>query len=303
MKIGFLGGGRMGMAIAGRLLDHGHELFAWNRTRDKLAPLAQRGATVMNSPAEAAEGVDAVVSMLSDDDAVSRAALGAEDGAILGLSSGRVHVSMSTIGLRTVERLAREHEARRQRFVSAPVLGRPEAAQRGELVVLAAGLAEALDACAPIFEAVGKETHRFGDDPKRANVVKLLLNFVLASMLETLGEAFTLAERSGVRSDLLLDILDGAVFKSPMFAAYGHKIVRESFVPAGFDLALGVKDVRLLLEAGEAQALPMPVASVLRDRFLQAMALGLRDKDWSAVARARRSPPHAPAKIQDGGRT
>jgi 3-hydroxyisobutyrate dehydrogenase-like beta-hydroxyacid dehydrogenase len=298
MKIGFLGTGRMGSAIAGRLLEAKHEVRVWNRTRSKLELLEKRGATIARSPREAADGADIVVSMLADDDALTHVMLEGDDAAINSLPSGGTHVAMGTISPRLAERLTHLHQARGQSYVSAPVVGRPEAAERGELVVLAAGPPRALAACAPIFDAAGKETHQLGEEPKQANVVKLAVNFVLVSMLETLGEAYALVNRYGIASERFLEIVNGSVFKSPVLGAYGDKIAREAFEPAGFALRLGEKDVRLVLEAGEAGAVAMPFASVLRDRFLEAIDLGMADVDWSAVAGAGRSTPARSAPMK-----
>jgi 3-hydroxyisobutyrate dehydrogenase-like beta-hydroxyacid dehydrogenase len=296
MKIGFLGAGRMGSAIAARLIDARHEVALYNRTASKLEALVKRGARVANSPREAAEGADALVSMLADDDALTHAVVEGEHAAMLGLGRGCAHVSMSTISPDLAERLTGLHAARGQVYIAAPVLGRPEAAERGELVVLAAGPAAALARCAPIFEAAGRQTQTIGQEPRAANVVKLAVNFMLASTIETLGEVYALAERYGVPSARMSEILDGSMLRSPAVGAYGEKIAKEDFDPAGFRLALGLKDIGLALHAAEAQAVAMPIASVLRDRFLQAMDLGLEDKDWSAVARAGRSPrPRRPA--------
>jgi 3-hydroxyisobutyrate dehydrogenase-like beta-hydroxyacid dehydrogenase len=181
--------------------------------------------------------------------------------------------------------LAESHAKRGQRYVAAPVLGQPKAAEQAHLIVLAAGAAESLDACRPIFEVLGRETHRLGDVPDRANVVKLAANFVLASMLQAFGEAFALVESYDIGGAKLLDILEHSMLSTQTLDAYGRRIAEGKFEPAGLRVPLGLKDVRLALEAGEDVALQMPLASVLRDRFLVALARGLDDKDWSVIAR------------------
>jgi 3-hydroxyisobutyrate dehydrogenase-like beta-hydroxyacid dehydrogenase len=286
MKIGFIGLGHMGSAMANRLIAAGHELKVYNRTPEKTKPFAQRGAAIAVSPREAATGVDLLVSMLADDAAVASTVLIGENSALSGLPRGSVHLSASTISPDLSIRLARSHRDAGQRYVAAPVLGRPEAAEQGELVIIAAGAAEAIEACRPLFDVLGKEVYVLGEDPAQANVVKLGANLVFAMMIEALGESFALVESYGVDDGRFLDILNGSLLKSPVVAAYGQRLVERKFEPAGFRLALGAKDVRLAVEAAEERAVPLPLASVLRDRFVAAIAEGHADEDWSAVGRA-----------------
>jgi 3-hydroxyisobutyrate dehydrogenase-like beta-hydroxyacid dehydrogenase len=290
MKLGFLGLGRMGLPMARNLLRAGHTVTVWNRTRSKAEELASEdGAHVAESPAQAARGAEIVLTMLADDGAVASAVLGEGDGpaepAIVGMAPGAIHASMSTIGARMSRHLAETHAKRGQRYVAAPVLGQPQAAEQAHLIVLAAGATESLDACRPIFEVLGRETHRLGALPDRANVVKLAANFVLASMLQAFGEAFALVESFDIGGSKLLDILEHSMLSAQTLDAYGRRIAEGNFEPAGLRVPLGLKDVRLALEAGEDVALQMPLASVLRDRFLVALARGLDDKDWSVIAR------------------
>lgn len=289
MNLGFLGLGRMGRPMARNLLRTGHTVAVWNRTRSKAEELVEEGARVAASPADAARGAQVVVSMLSDEAAVASVVLGGRDGAheplVAGLAPGAIHLSMSTIGPALSRHLDEAHRAAGQRYAAAPVIGRPEAAEAGDLLVLAAGPDEVLGACTSLFDVLGKSTHRLGFHPERANVVKLAANFVLASMLEVFGEAFALVEGYGVGATTLLGILQESMLHPDVLAAYGKRIAEGHFEPAGFRLPLGLKDVRLALEAGEAEALPMPFASVLRERFVVAIARGLEDKDWSAFAR------------------
>jgi 3-hydroxyisobutyrate dehydrogenase-like beta-hydroxyacid dehydrogenase len=291
MKLGFLGLGRMGYPMARILLRAGHTVAVWNRTRSKAEELgASEGARVASSPADAARDAEVVLSMLADDGAVLSAVLGEGKGAepeplVSGLSTGAVHVSMSTISPAASKALAEAHTAKGQRYLAAPVLGRPEDAEGGELVLLVAGPEDAATTCGPVFDVLGRATHRLGFHPERANVVKLACNFVLASVIEVFGEAFALVEGYGVGAPALLDILKGSMLRPEMLAAYGKRIAEARFEPVGFQLKLGLKDVDLVLGAAEATALPMPLASVLHDRFLVALARDLGDKDWSAIAR------------------
>jgi 3-hydroxyisobutyrate dehydrogenase-like beta-hydroxyacid dehydrogenase len=290
MNLGFLGLGHMGQAMAQKLLRSGHSVTVWNRTRGKGEPLTDDGARIAGSPAEAAQGAQVVLSSLANDDAVTAAVLGlgtasGPDPLIAGLAPGAAHLSLSTISPALSKRLAQAHEAAGQRYAAAPVLGRPAAAERGELVVLAAGPDALIDECQPLFDAIGKKTHRLGPEPERANLAKLSANLVMASMLEVFGEAFALAESYGLEALQLLGILEDSMLSAEALDGYGKRIASHQFEPAGFRLALGLKDVDLALAASEAAALQMPFASVLRDRFLVAMARGLEGQDWSAVAR------------------
>jgi 3-hydroxyisobutyrate dehydrogenase-like beta-hydroxyacid dehydrogenase len=284
MKIGFVGTGRMGLAMARRLINAGHELRVWNRTREKAQSLESLGAIVVDTPLEAAREAEVVLSMLADDRAVMTAILDGTAPVIDGLGAGRIHVSMSTISPTLSKRLLEAHKAKNQSYIAAPVLGRPEAAARGELIVVAAGVPAAIAQAKPIFEAIAKESKVIDDVAPRANVVKLAVNFVLASLLEVLGEAYSLVEGYGIDDKRFLDIVN-TMLKSPVVAAYGEKIATRAFEPAGFSMRLGTKDILLTLDAGQAHSVPMPVANLLRDRFLEGLGRGMQDSDWSAMAR------------------
>ncbi len=281
MKIGFIGLGNMGAAMAANLVAAGHEVTAYNRSPDKAAALVERGATAAQSVAEACGG-DVVVTMLADDDAVEAVAFG--DGGILAsLPSGATHVSSSTISVALAERLSSAHGSKGQRFVAAPVFGRPEAAQAAKLFVVAAGESDAVQALSPVFDAVGQRTFVVAEDPKAASLVKLSGNFLIATVIESLGEALALVHKAGVDKQEYIDLLTSTLFNAPVYKTYGGLLAREEFEPAGFAAPLGLKDVRLVLAAGEELQVPLPVASLLRDRFLTLLANGGADLDWSAV--------------------
>jgi 3-hydroxyisobutyrate dehydrogenase-like beta-hydroxyacid dehydrogenase len=281
MKIGFIGLGQMGMAMASNLLKAGHQVTVYNRSRDKAEALMGEGATVASSVAEACGG-EAVFTMLSNDDAL----VGVVDGAggiVANLGKGAVHISSSTIGTALSERIAGAHAAAGQRFVSAPVFGRPEAAAAAKLFVVAAGEPGAIAAVTPLFEAIGQRTFVISEDPKSANLVKLSGNFLIAAVIESLGEAMALVEKGGVDRHQYLDILTSTLFNAPVYKTYGGLIADRKFEPAGFAAPLGQKDIRLALAAAEALNVPLPLASLLRDRFLTLMAHGGEKLDWSAV--------------------
>jgi 3-hydroxyisobutyrate dehydrogenase-like beta-hydroxyacid dehydrogenase len=281
MRIGFIGLGQMGSAMAANLLGAGHEVTVYNRTRSRLAPLVAQGAHAADTVADACRG-EAVVTMLADDEALEQAAL-SDEGIVRHLPAGAVHVSSSTISVALSERLTEAHAQAGQRFVAAPVLGRPEAAAAARLFVMAAGAADALEAVQPIFAAISQRTFTVSAEPKAANLVKLTCNFMIASVIESLGEAMALARKGGVDRQQLLEILTSTLWSAPVYATYGSLIAQEKFVPAGFAAPLGQKDIRLVLAAAETLRVPLPLASLLRDRFLTLLANDGEELDWSAI--------------------
>lgn len=281
MRIGFIGLGNMGSAMAANLVAAGHEVTAYNRSSGRTAALAERGATAAATVAAACRG-DAVISMLADDAAVEAVTFG-DEGIVASLPPGAIHVSSSTISVALAERIGAAHAGAGQRFVSAPVFGRPEAAAAATLFVVAAGAEDAVRDLRPVFDAVGQRTFELSHDPKVANLVKLSGNFLIASVIESLGEAMALVDKAGVDKQAYLDMLTSTLFGAPAYQTYGGLIARDEFEPAGFAAHLGLKDVRLVLAAGEQLEVALPIASLLRDRFLTLLAGGGRDLDWSAV--------------------
>jgi 3-hydroxyisobutyrate dehydrogenase-like beta-hydroxyacid dehydrogenase len=282
MRIGFIGLGQMGAGMAANLVKAGHDVTVYNRTKSKTEPLAKDGAMAAVRVAEASKA-DFVFTMLSDDRALEEAVFG-EGGMLANLPKGGTHISSSTISVALSARLTKAHRDAGQRFISAPVFGRPDAAAAAKLFVVAAGEKSALDEAAPLFDAIGQKTFVVSDEPKAANLVKLSGNFLIASVIETLGEAMALVAKGGIARDKYLEILTSTLFNAPIYKTYGGLIAQEKFSPPGFAAPLGQKDIRLALAAAEDLRVPMPVASLLRDRFLALMANGGEKLDWSAVA-------------------
>ena len=282
MNVGFVGLGAMGAGMARNLVKAGHRVVVFNRTPGKAEALAADGAQAAASLAEACRN-EAVVTMLADDAALEGVVF--DGGGILAeLPKGAVHVSMSTISVTLADRLTHAHRAAGQDFVAAPVFGRPEAAAAAKLFVVAAGEAAVLSRVRPLFDAMGQKTFVVGETPSQANVAKLGGNFLIAAMIECLGEAFALVRKSGVDPKQYLDILTGTLFSAPLYKTYGALIVEEKFEPAGFKMRLGLKDIRLALAAAEAVAAPMPVASLVHDHLLSGVAQGKGETDWSGLA-------------------
>ena len=283
MDIGFIGLGKMGRGMAQNLIQAGHAVTVWNRTASRADDLQKLGAQVAASPAEAAR-TGIVITMLADDAALESAVFG-ENGILKALPAGGLHVSASTISVALSTRLTAAHGAANQSYVAAPVFGRPEAAAAKKLFVVAAGAAADLARSQPIFDAIGQRTFVVGNEPHAANTIKLLGNFLIATTIESFGEAFALARKSGIAPEKLLEVLTGTVFTAPIHQGYGGIIAREAYEPAGFAAALGLKDVRLVLQAADAAGVPLPVASLVRDRFLSAVGHGYAEKDWSVIAK------------------
>jgi 3-hydroxyisobutyrate dehydrogenase-like beta-hydroxyacid dehydrogenase len=281
MKVGFIGLGRMGAGMAANLLKAGHDVTVYNRTRAKADALVALGAKAAASVADACRG-DAVITMLADDDAVEGVVF--SDGGIAGsLSAGAMHISSSTISVALSERLEAAHVNAGQRFVAAPVFGRPDVAATGQLFIVAAGAPDAVKAAASLFDAIGQKTFIISETPKAGNLVKLSGNFLSASVIEAVGEAMALIGKAGVDRRQYLDILTSTLFDAPVYKTYGGLIIDGKFEPAGFAAPLGQKDIRLTLAAAEDLRVPMPLASLLRDRFLTLLAHGGDRLDWSAI--------------------
>ncbi len=281
MRIGFLGLGYMGRAMAGNLIRAGHELIVYNRSRSAAEALAKQGAQVADTPAKAA-GQEIVITMLADDKAVESVVLG-EHGVLEGMQRGGLHISMSTISPALSQRLSAAHEERGQQYMAAPVFGRPEAAAEAKLFIVAAGTKEALAKAKPVFEVLGQRTFTVGERAEDANYIKLFGNFMITCVIESLGEVFAVARKAEINPSTVFEVLSGTLFGAPVYHTYGPRIIEEKFSPAGFRLPLGLKDVRLMLEAAEGLAVPMPFADIVRDRFLSAIANGYGDLDWSAL--------------------
>ena len=287
MKVGFVGLGPMGLGMARRLLDAGHTVSVHNRTASRADPLVAAGARRADTPAVAARDAELVVSMLADDAAVDSMTLG-DSGIAAGLPPGGIHVSSSTISVALSRHLAAEHAGRAQGYLAATVLGRPPAAAAGELFIVVGGDPALRAHAQPVLEALGQRIFPVGDDPAAANLVKLSLNFLIFSTIEQMSEVFALNDKAGLAPALLLDILTGNFFNAPVHRNYGKLIVDGAFDPPGGTMTLAAKDTALLLEAGDALRVPLPMGSLVRDRLLASLARGEADLDFAAFSRRAR---------------
>jgi 3-hydroxyisobutyrate dehydrogenase-like beta-hydroxyacid dehydrogenase len=285
MKLGFVGLGAMGIAMAESLLTQGHQLFVYNRAHEKAQPLHEAGARICATPGEAAREAEIVISMLADDSAVEALTFGPTG--ILGeLSLAAVHVSCSTISVALSERLAAAHAQAGRGYVAAPVFGRPEAALAKKLWLLAAGKSADVERALPVLEALGRGVTRLGETASIANLVKLTGNVFIASMIESLGEAFALTRKAGVPPEVILELFKHVFGQgSPILENYAGQVAKDKYEPAGFKAKLGLKDLRLALSAAEQLEVPLPMASLLRDQLLSAVATGRGELDWGVIAR------------------
>jgi 3-hydroxyisobutyrate dehydrogenase-like beta-hydroxyacid dehydrogenase len=283
MRIGFLGLGAMGAAMASHLVKEGHEVTVWNRSADAAKPLAEQGAKVAGTPAEAAVGAEVLLSMLANDAAVRQVLF---DGGVLdALPGGAVHVNHATISVALARELIEAHEKRGLGYVAAPVFGRPDAAATGSLNIVVSGSPGAVAKAQPLIDALAGKVWPMGEDPVRATIVKIGGNFMIGAAIESMAEATALTRAHGVSAAEFLDVMSNSLFAAPVFKNYGGQIARDTYTPAGFKLSLGFKDVGLARAAAEAERVPMPLGSVLHDTLLESLAQGDGDIDWAGMAR------------------
>ncbi|MBG6285898.1 NAD(P)-dependent oxidoreductase [Pseudomonas nitroreducens] len=281
MKIGFLGLGGMGAAMAANLIKAGHQVVVWNRSPAAAEPLVALGAVAATTPVQALD-VELVISMLADDNSTRTVLL--DSGALASAKAGLVHLSMATLSTALVTELVELHREQGVEFVAAPVFGRTDVAAAGKLNILVAGPETAIAKAQPVLDVLGQKTWPLGDDPLRAVAVKIAGNFMIASAIEAMGESTALVKTYGVAPGEFMEIMGNTLFNAPVYRNYGALIAEQRFDPAAFRLVLGLKDVGLALSAGQEQRVPLPFASVLRDNLLEAIAHGDGDLDWSALS-------------------
>jgi 3-hydroxyisobutyrate dehydrogenase-like beta-hydroxyacid dehydrogenase len=287
MEVGFVGVGRMGSAMAANLLKAGHRVRAWDRSAAALRALQEQGAEIAADAQDAFRG-DALFSMLPNDDVIRDVFIA---GRMQPAGGSPVHVNMATASVKLAKELAAYHSAQGVPYVAATVWGRPDVAAAGKLSIVAAGDPEAIKRVQPLLDVIGQKTWRVGDEPSRANVAKIAGNLMVACAIEAIAEAAALVRAHDMSAPEVLDAIITSLFNVPVYRGYGDMIAKRQYEPPGFDLVLGMKDVRLALMAGEETNVPLPFASVLRDSFMDAIANGDANKDWSAIARvaARRA--------------
>jgi 3-hydroxyisobutyrate dehydrogenase-like beta-hydroxyacid dehydrogenase len=284
MQIGFIGLGNLGTAIAENIFEKRQHLFVYNRTALKAQPLIKKGARFCNSIKELASTCDIVFSMVSDDVALHHITKG-EEGIAQHLKAGGIHVCMSTILPATATQLAVIHGQFKSHYIAAPVMGRPEAAKAGKLNFLVAGKSDIVDKIKPLLlDAGGAAVWEFGSEPAAANVAKLCSNSLIVSAIESMAEAIHLAKKSGIDASTWMNMITQSVFAAPVYINYGNILMQEKYLPAGFTLRLGLKDVNLIVEQANEVNAEMPVAKFMQQRFNEGINNGLGDHDWTALA-------------------
>jgi 3-hydroxyisobutyrate dehydrogenase-like beta-hydroxyacid dehydrogenase len=289
MEIGFIGLGKMGSGIASRLISTGHKVRVWNRSRHAVEELVAKGAQAAEKPADAAKG-DFLVTMLANDAAMRSVIL--DQGVLDAAKPGSlIHINLATVSVALAKEFAELHRKRNVGYVAAPVFGRPEVAAEGKLNIVVAGDPATIARAQPVLDAMGQKTWPVGEHAERANAVKIAGNFMIASAIETMGEAVALTRAHGIPAKDFLEIMTSTLFAAPVYKGYGAMIAAERYQPAGFENTLALKDIRLALTAADAHSVPLPFASILRDHLMEAIAAGGGDDDWGSLAKlaARRA--------------
>ncbi len=281
MNLTFIGIGHMGFPMVDRLLDAGTSVTIYNRTKEKALPLLNKGAHWVASPKEGASRCDILATMVSNDQALEQ--LLTEDGILDALPQGAIHLSFSTLSVNLAKSLLSRHTARGHGFVSSPVFGRPDAVSEGRLRLLCAGENAVVERVMPILKALGPEIFHVGEEPFVANLIKISGNFLIASTLEMLGEAFALVRKAGVDPSLFLDIVNSSIFHSPLVENYGKIMAGRHFEKAGFTMDLGLKDICLALEAAAELRAPLPFGGIVKDSLLSGLSHGREALDWSGI--------------------
>ncbi len=282
-KVGFIGLGNMGLPIARNLIQAGFELTVYNRTPEKAKPLISEGAKLATKPSDVITPGTTVITMLANDQALEAISFG-DDGIIKAMGPDEIHISMSTVSPSTNREIADAHKQNNTAFISAPVFGRPDAAAAKKLWICTAGDNQTKSAVEPILKSIGQGIFDFGDEPSAANVVKLSGNFLIMAAMEAMGETFAYLEKNGLDSKKFAEMISQTLFACPAYLNYSKIISSQSFIPAGFKLALGLKDVNLLLQSAAEVNAPLPLANLVHDRFITALAKNRADMDWSAIA-------------------
>jgi 3-hydroxyisobutyrate dehydrogenase-like beta-hydroxyacid dehydrogenase len=287
VEVGFVGVGRMGSAMAANLLKAGHRVKVWDKSVEPLRALQKQGAEIAADARDAFRG-DALFSMLPNDDVIRDVFI---TGRMQPASGRPVHVNMATASMQLANDLAAYHADQGVPYVAATVWGRPDVAAAGKLSIVVAGDPQAIARVQPLLDVIGQKTWHVGDEPSRANLAKIAGNLMVACAIEAIAEAAALVRAHGMSAPEVLDAIITSLFNVPVYRGYGDMIAKQQYEPPGFDLVLGMKDVRLALMAGEEANVPLPFASALRDSFMDAIANGDAHKDWSAIARvaARRA--------------
>jgi 3-hydroxyisobutyrate dehydrogenase-like beta-hydroxyacid dehydrogenase len=281
LQVGFMGLGRMGGFMAANIQKAGFELTLFNRTEAKMKPLLEKGAHATSSPRDAASKVDVMITCLADDQSVLDTLTG-DQGILAGLKPGGIHIASETIAPASATRFAKLHQENSTHYIASPVVGRPNAAEAGELITYVAGEPEIIEKCKPLMESYTKAINFVSEDHSVANSVKLTINFMVISMVEMIGQVYAFAEKSGMDLEFANELIM-MIINHPAIEGYTKRIRTRNFDEAAFELITGFKDVSLILQASTDARSPLPYISIIREKFLAALAHDLETKDWSAI--------------------
>lgn len=281
-EFGFIGIGLMGRAMVENWLALGHRVRVYNRTREKILPLLEKGAVEAKTPAEAVVPEGIVMSCVADDGALL--SIFADEEIFRRLGREGIHVSMSTISPKTARFLAEEHARRGGVYLASPVMGRPDTVAAKRQTFYISGPEWARRRIKPILQPIARQVLELGEAPEAAHVAKLASNFLIATVVESLAEAFAFVEKNGLSPQTFFDTITEFLFDCFIYKGYGRHLLSGNFRNPLFRLRLGLKDIHLSLQSAADSQTPMPFLSVLRDRYLMAAAQGYGDWDWTAIA-------------------
>lgn len=281
--IGFIGLGNMGLPMAINLVEAGYTLEVYNRTPQKAQPLIEKGAKLKNTSGEVVSSKGIVITMLPNDRVVEKVVFG-ENGILKQLGEESIHLSMSTLSPAIAKKLAQAHEKKGAYYLAAPVLGRPDVAEAGKLNICLSGNSIAKKRVQPLLEVLGDKVYDFGEKAEAANTVKLAVNFAIAAAIEAMAEAYTLAEKNGIDRIKVGKLFTETMFACPGYQSYSEAIAKHQYEPASFKLSLGLKDVSLALQTAQESQMPMPLASLVQQHLLGAVAKNRGNIDWAGIA-------------------
>jgi 3-hydroxyisobutyrate dehydrogenase-like beta-hydroxyacid dehydrogenase len=287
MRVAFIGLGNMGGGMAANILKQDFDLTVWNRTASKMAPFVEKGASSAETPKQAVEGVDVVVTSLMDDKSLQDNLQG-ENGILAGLKPGAIHVCVTTISPKFADELLEIHASHGSRFVVCPVLGRPDAAEDGSLIALMAGDVEAIEIAKPVVDAFTSMADVMGDVPSHASTLKLCLNYTVISCIELMSEVYTVADKAGLDVDKVAGFYQ-IIFGFPVLQMYANKVKDREFDDGGFKMTGGLKDVTLMLDAAKRLGATFDIGEIIKGKMNEALENGMQDKDWSAIYEISRS--------------
>lgn len=284
MKVGFIGLGRMGQGMAGRILGAGHELLLCDQVSENMAQLAASGATITKTIAEVVNNRDVVITMLPHDAALEVVVNG-DGGLVESMPAGMIHMVMGTHSVEQIRSVEKAHKSAGQILVAAPVLGRPDLAASGQLGIVPAGLPAAVEKMQPLYDVLSNRTFPAGEQPQSATAVKIANNFLLGCAIENMGEAFALVRKLGVKPELFLDVLTKGLFSAPAYEVYGAMISNQQWDSLGATATIGLKDADLAIAAGKSAQVELPSVHAWREHLLKAIERGEGHLDWAVMAR------------------